>query len=105
MARVNRLLNFIQDISLAVQKRIGDNTPINLNEIKEKILNIKNDNKINGIVKEYSLLNGQNFTIGEFVSLDSSNNTIIPFDKNIYGIVTEVTDNKISVTIPKEFYS
>lgn len=97
MARINRLLNFIQDISLAIQKRTGDSTPIKVEEIAEKISNIKTNNTIKGIVKEFDK-NENNFTIGEFVSLE--NNSLTPFNGNIYGIVTEISDEKISVTTP-----
>lgn len=97
MARINRLLNFIQDISLAIQKRIGDNTPLKIEDFVEKISNIKTDNTIKGIVKEFEK-NENNFTIGEFVSLE--NNSLIPFNGDIYGIVTEISDEKISVTTP-----
>ena len=97
MARINRLLNFIQDISLAVQKRTGDNTPLKIEEISEKISNIKTDNTIKGIVKEFDK-NENNFTIGEFVSLED--NSLIPFNGDIYGIVTEISNEKISVITP-----
>lgn len=97
MARINRLLNFIQDISLAIQKRIGDNTPLKIEDFVEKISNIKTDNTIKGIVKEFEK-NENNFTIGEFVSLE--NNSLTPFNGDIYGIVTEISDEKISVTTP-----
>ena len=97
MARINRLLNFIQDISLAVQKRTGDNTPLKVEEIAKKISNIKTDNTIKGIVKEFDK-NENNFTIGEFVSLED--NSLIPFNGDIYGIVTEISNEKISVITP-----
>ena len=97
MARINRLLNFIQDISLAIQKRIGDNTPLKIEDFVEKISNIKTDNTIKGIVKEFEK-NENNFTIGEFVSLE--NNSLVPFNGDIYGIVTEINDEKISVITP-----
>lgn len=97
MARINRLLNFVQDISLAVQKRTGDNTPLKIEEISEKISNIKTDNTIKGIVKEFDK-NENNFTIGEFVSLED--NSLIPFNGDIYGIVTEISNEKISVITP-----
>lgn len=97
MARINRLLNFIQDISLAIQKRIGDNTPLKIEDFAEKISNITINNTINGIVKEFDK-NDYEFTIGEFVSLE--NNLLIPFNGDIYGIVTEISDEKISVTTP-----
>lgn len=97
MARINRLLNFIQDISLAIQKRTGDHTPLKVEEISEKISNMKTNNTIKGIIKEFDK-NENNFTIGEFVSL--KNNSLIPFNGDIYGIVTEINDEKISVTTP-----
>lgn len=97
MARINRLLNFVQDISLAVQKRTGDNTPLKIEEISEKTSNIKTDNTIKGIVKEFDK-NENNFTIGEFVSLED--NSLIPFNGDIYGIVTEISNEKISVITP-----
>lgn len=97
MARINRLLNFIQDISLAIQKRTGDNTPLKVEEISEKISNIETDNTIKGIVKEFDK-NENDFTIGEFVSLE--NNSLIPFNGDIYGIVTEISNEKISVITP-----
>lgn len=97
MARINRLLNFIQDISLAIQKRIGDNTPLKIEDFVEKISNIKTDNTIKGIVKEFDK-NENNFTIGEFVSLED--NSLIPFNGDIYGIVTEISNEKISVITP-----
>ena len=97
MARINRLLNFIQDISLAIQKRTGDNTPLKVEEISEKISNIKTNNTIKGIVKEFDK-NENDFTIGEFVSLED--NSLTPFNGDIYGIVTEINDEKISVTTP-----
>ena len=99
MARINRLLNFIQDISLAIQKRIGDNTPLKIENFVEKISNIKTDNTIKGIVKEFDK-NENDFTIGEFVSLE--NNSLIPFNGDTYGIVTEINDEKISVIIPHQ---
>lgn len=99
MARINRLLNFIQDISLAIQKRIGDNTPLKIEDFVEKISNIKTDNTIKGIVKEFEK-SENNFTIGEFVSLE--NNSLTPFNGDIYGIVTEISDEKISVTVPHQ---
>lgn len=99
MARINRLLNFIQDISLAIQKRIGDNTPLKIEDFVEKISNIKTDNTIKGIVKEFEK-NENNFTIGEFVSLE--NDSLTPFNGDIYGIVTEINDEKISVTVPHQ---
>ena len=97
MARTNRLLNFIQDISLAIQKRIGDNTPLKIEGFAEKISNITINNTINGIVKEFDK-NDYEFTIGEFVSLE--NNLLIPFNGKIYGIVTEIDNEKISVMVP-----
>lgn len=97
MARINRLLNFIQDISLAIQKRTGDNTPLKVEEISEKISNIKTDNTIKGIVKEFDK-NENDFITGEFVSLE--NNSLIPFNGDIYGIVTEISNEKISVITP-----
>lgn len=99
MARINRLLNFIQDISLAIQKRIGDNTPLKIEDFAKKISNIKTDNTIKGIVKEFEK-NENNFTIGEFVSLE--NDSLTPFNDTIYGIVTEINDEKISVTTPHQ---
>lgn len=99
MARINRLLNFIQDISLAIQKRIGDNTPLKIEDFAEKISNITINNTINGIVKEFDR-NDYEFTIGEFVSLE--NNLLIPFNGTIYGIVTEINDKKISVMVPHQ---
>ena len=99
MARINRLLNFIQDISLAIQKRIGDNTPLKIEGFAEKISNIKTDNIIKGIVKEFKK-NENNFTIGEFVSL--KNDSLTPFNGDIYGIVTEINDEKISVMVPRQ---
>ena len=97
MARINRLLNFIQDISLAIQKRIGDDTPLKIEDFAEKISNITINNTINGIVKEFNK-NDYKFTIGEFVSLE--NNSLIPFNGDIYGIVTEISNEKISVITP-----
>lgn len=99
MARINRLLNFIQDISLAIQKRIGDNTPLKIEDFAEKISNITINNTINGIVKEFDK-NDYEFTIGEFISLE--NNLLIPFNGKIYGIVTEINDEKISVMVPHQ---
>lgn len=97
MARINRLLNFIQDISLAIRKRTGDNTPLKVEEISEKISSIKIDNTIKGIVKKFDK-NENDFTIGEFVSIE--NNSLTPFNGDIYGIVTEINDEKISVITP-----
>ena len=97
MARINRLLNFIQDISLAIRKRTGDNTPLKVEEITEKISSIKIDNTIKGIVKKFDK-NENDFTIGEFVSIE--NNSLTPFNGDIYGIVTEINDEKISVITP-----
>lgn len=99
MARTNRLLNFVQDISLAIQERTGDNTPLKIEDFAEKISNITINNTINGIVKEFNK-NDYEFTIGEFVSLE--NNLLIPFNGKIYGIVTEINNEKISVTIPHQ---
>lgn len=99
MARINRLLNFIQDISLAIQKRTGDNTPLKIEDFAEKIFNITINNTINGVVKEFDK-NDYEFTIGEFVSLE--NNLLIPFNGKIYGIVTEINDEKISVMVPHQ---
>lgn len=99
MARINRLLNFIQDISLAIQKRIGDDTPLKVEDFAEKISSITINNTINGIVKEFDK-NDYEFTIGEFISLE--NNLLIPFNGKIYGIVTEINDEKISVMVPHQ---
>lgn len=102
MARINRLTNFLQDISEAIKNKTGDNSPIKLEQMQEKILTIKTDNSINGIEEEYE--NNGDYSIGEFVGLkDSSLFSLNGENKygKIYGVIKEIEDNKVIVIKPR----
>lgn len=104
MADTRTLESFLNDISISIKNKAGINKQIRVEDFSNIILNIKQNNRINGVEKEYSSDYIDKISVGDFISIDKDK--IIPYNNiNIFGIVTSINkdNNTLKVVSPSQY--